>query len=202
MPQSELDVGVEISETSGAISLITQMSGALGHSMIAIEYLEKGVVENVVAHLVALPSKKPIHKIAQMDLIRGSSGNKALKTRILIQREGSIKQKATSKFPCRAKTWSALNSKLNDALLEIGVAASLTDTSNPARQDTYAEDWSTSPENYSFIGKLSMYDTNFGINCSNWAVSILKTAGIDRVAGYVIDVPRSLTSIGGLISKL
>src|SRR3954471_15263247 len=101
---SELDPGVAITDSFGAISLITQHSGSAGHSMVAIEYLEGGRVENVVAHLVALPSTN-VGKPSQAELTSGSQGGARLKTRILIQSEGTIRKKIAGKLDCTSRTW-------------------------------------------------------------------------------------------------
>jgi hypothetical protein len=192
---SELSPRVEITDTSGAISLVTQHSGSAGHSMVAIEYLQDARVENVVAHLVALPSTN-VGKPTQAELISGSRGGARLKTRILIQSEGSIRKKIASKLDCTSLTWSAPNSKLNLALELIGRDASLSDTRNEARKDTTAQDYQTSPNDYVFLGRLSVLDPQFGINCANWAVSVLEAAGIRNVGGMLLDIPSRLTAGG------
>ena len=197
---SELDPGVEITDTSGAISLITQHSGSAGHSMVAIEYLQGGRVENVVAHLVALPSTN-VGKPSQAELTSGSQGGARLRTRILIQSEGSIKKKIASKLACTSRTWTALNSKLNLALELIGRDASLTDTRNEARKDTTAQDYDSSPNDYIFLGKLSVLDPQFGINCANWAVSVLEAAGIRNTGGLLVDIPSRLTAGGRFTAR-
>lgn len=192
---SELDPSKAITETYGAASLITQHSGSLGHSMVAIEYLRGDKVENVVAHLVALPSTN-VGKPTQAELISGSQGGARLKTRILIQKEGKIKSKIASKLNCTSKTWAVPNSKLNEALELIGIHASLSDTRNDAKSDTTASDYQTSPNDYVFLGKLKVLDPQFGINCANWAVSVLEAAGVNGAGGYLLDIPSSLTAGG------
>jgi hypothetical protein len=114
--------------------------------------------------------------LSQAELTSGSQGGARLKTRILIQREGAIAKKIATKLNCTTKTWSVSNSKLTQALGMIGAHASLSDTSNPVRTDTTSSDYQTSPNDYVFLGKLSVLDPNFGINCANWAVSVLEAA--------------------------
>jgi hypothetical protein len=197
---SELSARAEITDTFGAISLVTQHSGSAGHSMVAIEYLQGGKVENVVAHLVALPSTT-VGKLSQTELSSGSQGGSRLKTRILIQSEGSVRKKIASKLMCTTLTWSVANSKLNQALELIGVDASLSDTRNEARKDTTASDYQTSPNDYVFLGKLSVLDPSFGINCANWAVSVLEAAGIRGAGGTLVDIPARLTAGGQTIGR-
>lgn len=202
MPRfSELDAGVAITDEYGAISLVTQHSGRAGHSMIVIEYMNAGEVDNVVAHLVALPSTNR-GRPTQAELLSGWRGGYRLKTRILIVSGDSVKRKIANKLNCTSKTWSVSNAKLNNSLMLIGIHASLSDTRNPVRHDTTAQDYATSPHAYNFVGKLSLMDPQFGINCANWAVSVIEAAGVTGVGGCLIDIPSRLTLGGSPVPML
>lgn len=200
---SELDPSKALTDTHGAASLITQHSGALGHSMIAFEYLRGSTVENVVAHLVALPSTN-VGKPTQLELTGGrQSGGGRLKARILIQREGTLKSKIAGKLNCTSKTWSVLNTKINNALMLISIDASLSDTRSANNRDTNASDYQTSPYEYALVGKLRPASgVEFGINCANWAVSVLEEAGVSGVRSHLVDIPARLTSGGNSIHRI
>lgn len=194
MIPSKLDPSVTLTESVGAISVLVTTDRSMGHSLVAIEYVQGGVYYNVVADLLPRPHPAVSGPASQSDLKLGSSGGHVLKSRIRVL-DGATEIREKVKRPFKSKTWARPVDSLNPALLQIGIDASAS-TANPG-YDPYA----SAPYAYQFLGQPTMvaarrWSASHGLNCGNWVRKILELAGVWDRGGLLIDIPRFQADTG------
>lgn len=185
---SKLDPSVALTEATGAISVLVTTDRAMGHSLVAIEYVQGGVYHNVVADLLPRPHPSISGPATQSDLKRGSTGGHALKSRIRIL-DGADDIRGKVKRPFKSKTWARPVDILNAALLQIGLDASAS-MPNPG-YDAYTN----APYAYRFLGQPTLLSAGtwgaaHGLNCGNWVRRVLEQAGVWDRGGLLVDIPR------------
>jgi len=173
------------------------VSEVIGHSLVAMEFVQGGRYESVVADL--LPYVHPTFngRASQMDLILGSAGGHALKGRIRILGTDGQTIAEKVKRPFVSETWQRGLDPLNAALLLIGEDAAAT-TQNPGHNAYASNSYS-----YSFLGvpiggSVQTSESRAkGFNCANWVRRVWRRPGWTAAPGCCSTSPSSRRTGGG-----